>query len=149
MDTSPFGRTGHESTRVLFGAAALGAMRQEKADQVLETLLEFGVNHIDAAASPYDAELRIGPWMGRYRDRFFLASKTHDRTAAGARASIANSLQRLQVEHLDLIQLHNLVEPDEWDVAFGEDGATLFITANHRVLRLRTLTKGVPLPAEK
>ena len=123
MDTSPFGRTGHHSTRVLFGAAALGAMRQEKADQVLETLLEFGVNHIDAAASYGDAELRIGPWMGRYRDRFFLASKAHDRTAAGARASIDNSLQRLQVEQLDLIQLHNLVDEEGWQTAMGPGGA--------------------------
>ncbi len=123
MDTLPFGRTGHCSTRVLFGAAALGAMRQEKADQVLETLLEFGVNHIDTAASYGDAELRIGPWMGRYRDRFFLASKTHDRTAAGARASIARSLERLQVEQLDLIQMHNLVDDAGWNTAMGPGGA--------------------------
>lgn len=123
MDTAPFGRTGHRSTRVIFGAAALGSMRQEKADRVLETLLEFGVNHLDTAASYGDAELRIGPWMARHRQRFFLATKTHERTAAGARESIARSLQRLQVEQLDLVQLHNLVDEAEWRTAMGPAGA--------------------------
>ena len=123
MERIPFGRTGHLSTRVLFGAAALGAMRQEKADQVLETLLEFGVNHIDTAASYGDSELRVGPWMARYRDRFFLASKTGDRTAEGARASIQRSLERLQVPQLDLIQLHNLVDEEGWQTAMGKGGA--------------------------
>jgi aryl-alcohol dehydrogenase-like predicted oxidoreductase len=123
MDTIPFGRTGHRSTRVLFGAAALGSMRQEKADQVLETLLEFGVNHLDTAASYGDSELRIGPWMARHRQRFFLASKTGDRTAADARDSIRRSLERLQVAQLDLIQLHNLVDEEGWQTAMGPGGA--------------------------
>lgn len=123
METLQFGRTGHRSTRVLFGAAALGGMRQEKADQVLETLLEFGVNHIDTAASYGDSELRIGPWMARHRERFFLASKTGERTAEGARASIARSLERLQVDQLDLIQLHNLVDEDGWRTVFARGGA--------------------------
>jgi len=123
MDTAPFGRTGHHSTRVIFGAAALGGMRQAKADQVLQVLLEFGINHIDTAASYGDSELRIGPWMGRYRDRFFLASKTGDRTAAGARDSLHRSLERLRVDRLDLIQLHNLVEDAEWQTALGPGGA--------------------------
>ena len=95
MDRVAFGRTGHDSSRVLFGAAALGAMRQEKADQVLELLLAHGVNHIDTAASYGDSELRVGAWMARHRDRFFLATKTGDRTAEGARASIRRSLERL------------------------------------------------------
>src|SRR5262245_37757375 len=123
MDRLPFGRTGHESSRVLFGAAALGAMRQEKADQVLELLLAHGVNHIDTAASYGDSELRVGAWMPRYRDRFFLATKTGDRTADGARASIARSLERLRVDRIDLIQLHNLVDEGEWETAFGPGGA--------------------------
>src|ERR1035437_1601000 len=98
IDTAPFGRTGHDSTRVIFGAAALGAMRQEKADQILDLLLEYGVNHIDTAASYGDAELRLGPWMERHRDRFFLATKTEERTYAGARESLQRSLERLRVE---------------------------------------------------
>ena len=97
VDTLAFGRTGHRSSRVIFGAAALGAMRQEKADQVLELLLASGVNHIDTAASYGDSELRVGAWMERHRDRFFLATKTGDRTADGARASLQRSLERLRV----------------------------------------------------
>lgn len=119
----PFGKTGHESTRTIFGAAALGAMRQERADQVLEALLEYGVNHIDVAASYGDAELRVGAWMKEHRDSFFLATKTGERTASGARESIHRSLERLQVEQIDLIQLHNLTDEPGWDTAMGPDGA--------------------------
>ena len=123
MDCIPFGRTGHGSSRVLFGAAALGAMRQEKADQVLELLLAHGVNHIDTAASYGDSELRVGAWMPRHRDRFFLATKTGERTAEGARESIRRSLERLRVDRIDLIQLHNLVDEAEWETALGPGGA--------------------------
>jgi aryl-alcohol dehydrogenase-like predicted oxidoreductase len=123
LQTAPFGATGHQSTRVIFGAAALGAMRQEKADPILALLLEHGVNHIDTAASYGDAELRIGPWMEHHRDRFFLATKTGDRDAAGARASLQRSLERLRVSQLDLIQLHNLVDEAEWATALGPGGA--------------------------
>ena len=123
IDTARFGRTDHQSSRVIFGAAALGAMRQERADEVLDLLLEFGVNHIDAAASYGDAELRIAPWMPEHRDRFFLATKTAERTADGARAGLERSLERLGVSSVDLIQLHNLVEPDEWEIAHGNGGA--------------------------
>ncbi len=123
IETAPFGRTGHASTRVIFGAAALGTMRQERADEVLETLLRYGVNHIDTAAMYGDSELRIGPWMQQHRDRFFLATKTHERGADEARASLERSLERLQVDSVDLIQLHNLVEEGEWDEAMGPHGA--------------------------
>jgi aryl-alcohol dehydrogenase-like predicted oxidoreductase len=123
METAPFGRTGHGSSRVIFGAAALGAMRQEKADQILAILLEYGINHIDTAASYGDSELRIGPWMARHRRDFFLATKTGDRTASGARESLHRSLDRLRVDHVDLIQLHNLVEDAEWEIALGPGGA--------------------------
>ena len=123
MDTIPFGRTGHHSSRVIFGAAALGSMRQEKADRILALLLEHGVNHIDTAASYGDSELRVGPWMARDRAQFFLATKTGERRAAGARESLERSLERLQVEQVDLIQLHNLVEEDEWETALGPGGA--------------------------
>jgi aryl-alcohol dehydrogenase-like predicted oxidoreductase len=122
-DRAPFGRTGHESSRVIFGAAALGSMRQERADEVLATLLEFGVNHIDTAASYGDSELRVAPWMAEHRGRFFLATKTGERSGDGARASLERSLTRLGVDSVDLIQLHNLVEPDEWEVAHGPGGA--------------------------
>src|SRR5262245_39818428 len=114
METIPFGRTGHNSSRVIFGAAAFWRMRQEKAYQILDLLLEYGVNHIDTAAMYGDSELRIGPWMARHRHHFFLATKTMDRTAEAARESLHRSLERLRVDHVDLIQMHNLVEEDEW-----------------------------------
>jgi aryl-alcohol dehydrogenase-like predicted oxidoreductase len=122
-DRAPFGRTGHDSSRVIFGAAALGSMSQERADHVLATLVEFGVNHIDTAASYGDSELRIAPWMPVHRGRFFLATKTGERSGDGARASLERSLTRLGVDSVDLIQLHNLVEPDEWEEAHGPGGA--------------------------
>ena len=119
----PFGGTGHQSTAVLFGGAAVGKVSQEKADEVLELLLRHGVNHIDTAASYGDSELRIGPWMKDHRDDFFLATKTGQRTYEGAKADIQKSLERLQVDNVDLIQLHNLTHPDDWDTAMGTDGA--------------------------
>lgn len=123
LSTAPFGRTGHRSSRVIFGAAALGGMRQERADEVLQVLLDAGVNHLDTAASYGDSELRIGPWMAEHRDRFFLATKTGQRRGDAARAELERSLDRLRVDSVDLIQLHNLVEPDEWDVVHGPGGA--------------------------
>jgi aryl-alcohol dehydrogenase-like predicted oxidoreductase len=123
IPVAPFGRTGHDSSRIIFGAAALGSMSQERADGLLGLLLEHGVNHIDTAAGYGDSELRIAPWMPEHRDRFFLATKTAERTGDGARAGLERSLERLGVDQVDLIQLHNLVEPDEWETAHGPGGA--------------------------
>jgi aryl-alcohol dehydrogenase-like predicted oxidoreductase len=123
IESTPFGKTGHQSTRVIFGAAALGGMKQERADTVLELLLEYGINHIDTAASYGESELRIGPWMREHRKRFFLATKTGDRSYEGARASLHRSLERLRVDQLDMIQLHNLVDEKEWETALGARGA--------------------------
>ncbi|MCS6828634.1 MAG: aldo/keto reductase [Caldilinea sp.] len=118
-----FGRTGHMSTVTIFGAVALASVSQAEADRTLDLLLEYGVNHIDTAASYGDSELRIGPWMERHRKEFFLATKTGQRTYAAARDEIRRSLERLRVDAVDLIQLHNLVHPDEWEVAMGPGGA--------------------------
>ena len=123
IPTAPFGRTGHDSTRVIFGAAGLASMRQERADEVLATLLRHGVNLIDTAAGYGDSELRIGPWMREHRQDVFLATKTGERTGDAARAELERSLERLQVDHVDSIQLHNLVEPDEWETAHAPGGA--------------------------
>jgi aryl-alcohol dehydrogenase-like predicted oxidoreductase len=98
-------------------------MKQDKADRVLEVILEYGINHIDTAASYGDSELRIGPWMREHRKRFFLATKTGERTYEGARASLHRSLERLRVDQVDLIQMHNLVAEDEWETALGAHGA--------------------------
>jgi aryl-alcohol dehydrogenase-like predicted oxidoreductase len=123
MDSLPFGRTGHRSSRVIFGAAALGAMRQDRADRVLDTVLAGGINHIDTAASYGDSELRLAPFLADHRDEFFLATKTDGRTGDAARAQLELSLNRLGVDQVDLIQLHNLVEPDEWETAHAPGGA--------------------------
>lgn len=119
----PFGRTGHMSARTLFGAAALSRVTQEEADRTLELLLQYGVNHIDTAASYGDSELRIGPWMDKHRNDFFLATKTGERTYQKAYDEIRRSLERLQVDQIDLLQLHNLVDPDEWKTALASHGA--------------------------
>ena len=119
----PFGRTGHLSTRTLFGAAALGEVSQADADRTMEVLMKFGVNHLDTAASYGEAELRLGPSMAKYRNEFFLATKTEERTYQGAKESIQRSLERLQTDHLDLIQLHAVIEDAEWEIATGPRGA--------------------------
>jgi aryl-alcohol dehydrogenase-like predicted oxidoreductase len=121
--TQPFGRTGHESTVTLFGAAAFSRVTQEEADRTMELLIQAGVNHIDTAASYGESEDRLGPWMERERGRFFLATKTGERTYEAAKAQIHKSLERLRVPNVDLIQLHNLAQEDEWEVAMGPDGA--------------------------
>jgi len=120
---APFGSTGHESTRTIFGAAALGSLSQAEADPTLELLLEHDVNHIDTAAGYGDSELRLAPWLRQHRDRFFLATKTGQRDRAGAREEIRRSLDRLRVDHVDLLQLHNLVDVIEWETALREGGA--------------------------
>src|SRR5947209_3572094 len=118
-----FGRTGHKSTRVIFGAASLGHVSQKVADQTLEVLLRHGVNHIDTAASYGDSELRIAPWLKREPGRFFLATKVDKRDEKGAREQLNRSLDRLGVDHVDLWQMHSLADPIEWDQALSPGGA--------------------------
>ncbi len=123
IERIPFGRTGHDSSRVIFGAAALAAMRQGRADRVLSGVLEHGINHIDTAASYGDSELRLAPWLEEHRKEVFLATKTIERSAATAREGLQQSLERLRVDHVDLIQMHNLVDEDGWQTAMGPGGA--------------------------
>jgi aryl-alcohol dehydrogenase-like predicted oxidoreductase len=118
-----FGATGHDSSRVIFGAAALGSVAKADADRALEVLLEHGVNHIDVAASYGDAELRVATWLRRHPDTFFVATKTGERTYRGAREEIRRSLDRLGVDRIDSIQLHNLVDVIDWETALGPNGA--------------------------
>src|SRR3982075_1489313 len=118
-----FGRTGHKSSRTLFGAASLSSVTQAAADRTLEVLLKHDVNHIDTAASYGDAELRIAPWLKREPGRFFLATKGDKRDEKGAREEINRSLDRLGVDHVDLWQIHSLADPIEWDQALSPEGA--------------------------
>lgn len=129
IETAPFGRTGHMSSRVIFGAAAFMHISQEAADEALAVLRRHGVNHLDTAADYGDSELHLAPWLARYPGEFFLATKTGARSGPGARASLERSLERLGVDHVDLVQLHNLVEQDEWEEAFSPGGAVEALAA--------------------
>src|SRR2546427_4704803 len=123
ISKADFGRTGHKSTRVIFGAASLGHVSQKVADQTLEVLLRHGVNHIDTAASYGDSELRIAPWLKREPGRFLFASHVAKRREKGAREQLNRSLDRLGVDHVDLWQMHSLADPIEWDQALSPGGA--------------------------
>lgn len=124
IPTQPFGKTGHESTKVIFGAAALWGMAEDReAAPTLELLLRHGINHIDTAASYGRSERRVGAWMPEHRGRFFLATKTEKRTRDESHAQIEKSLERLRTDHVDLLQLHNLVDEGDWETALGPGGS--------------------------
>jgi aryl-alcohol dehydrogenase-like predicted oxidoreductase len=127
IEKLPFGNTGHMSTRVIFGSACLRRAGQGEADKVLELLLEYGINHIDTAPLYGDAELRIGPWMKHHRDKFFLATKTDKLTYHDAREQFYRSLERLQVDRVDLLQMHNLTDVVYREAAMGPGGALEFL----------------------
>jgi aryl-alcohol dehydrogenase-like predicted oxidoreductase len=123
LSTKPFGRTGHESTRILFGACALNNATPEETDATMARVIEAGINHIDTAVMYGLSEERLGPWMETHRDQFFLATKTERRTRDGALGELEGSLRRLRTDHVDLWQMHVLVDEDDWETAMGPGGA--------------------------
>jgi aryl-alcohol dehydrogenase-like predicted oxidoreductase len=123
IPTQTFGHTGHDSTRIIFGAAALSVVSQDDADRTIALLEQHGINHFDTAASYGESELRLGPWLEHNRDSVFLATKTGERESGPAYDQIRRSLERLRVDSVDLIQLHNLVDESEWETAMGAGGA--------------------------
>src|ERR1700746_2632755 len=123
IEQAEFGRTGHFSSRVIFGGAALAHVTQRVAGETPDVRLAHGVNHLDVASSYGEAEVRIRPWLQRERGRFFLATKGDERTAAEARAELHRSLDRMGVDHVDLWQMHALADPIEWDIALSPGGA--------------------------
>ena len=132
METRRFGRTGHMSTIAIFGAAAFGQISQQDADSVMESIIEAGINHIDVAPSYGQAEMRIGPWMPRERERFFLGCKTMERTREGAWKEMQGSLKRLQTDHFDLYQCHAVTTMEELDAITMKDGALEAFAAARR-----------------
>jgi aryl-alcohol dehydrogenase-like predicted oxidoreductase len=122
-----FGKTGHQSSRTIFGSVSLGRANQSEADRVLDLLWQYGVNHIDTAPRYGEAELRLGPWMKKYRDQFFLATKTDERTYQDAKAQFQRSLDRLQVDSVDLLQFHNLTDAASREIIMGPGGALEFL----------------------
>jgi aryl-alcohol dehydrogenase-like predicted oxidoreductase len=127
IEKQSFGKTGHMSTRTIFGSVCLRRASQNEADKVLDLLVEYGVNHVDTAPLYGDAELRLGPWMKRNRDQFFLATKIDKRTYSEAREQFYRSLDRLQVDHVDLLQIHNLTDVVYRETVMGPGGALEFL----------------------
>lgn len=131
----PFGRTGHASTQIIFGSYALSNATQKEADQVLELLLEYGINHIDTAPMYGNAEKRIGAWTGKHRDGFFIATKSRSRTYEGAWKNLRCSLDQLKIDYIDLWQMHGLTNQAGWEKAMGPGGALeAFIEAREKGL---------------
>ncbi len=141
---APFGRTGHSSSRVVFGAAALSGMSPERAEATLDLVGRHGINHVDVAAmyGKGQAEKNLAPWLVENRSKIFLATKTGERTGGAARRELEASLTRMGVDSVDLIQLHNLVEPDEWDVVHAKGGAAeaLFAARDEGLVRFVGVT---------
>ena len=135
ISKQPFGRTGHTSTRIIFGSYALSEATQAEADHALAMLLEHGVNHIDTAPRYGNAEKRIGPWMEKHRGDFFIATKTRRRSYEGAWDDLQRSLDRLRVDYVDLWQMHGLTNPVGWEKAMGPEGTLeAFIEARDKGL---------------
>jgi len=122
MEYRRLGALGHSSSVLIYGAAALGGVDQDTADRSIQQALGAGINHFDVAASYGDAELRLGPWMSGIRKEIFLATKTGDRTRDEAWASINRSLERLQTDRVDLLQLHAVGDLTELDTVLGAGG---------------------------
>jgi aryl-alcohol dehydrogenase-like predicted oxidoreductase len=127
IDKISFGKTGHQSSRTIFGAVSLWEASQSEADRALDLLWEFGVNHIDTAPSYGDSEQRLGPWMKKYRDQFFLATKTSEQTYQDSKDQFYRSLDRLQVDSVDLLQFHNLTDAITRETIFKPGGALEFL----------------------
>jgi aryl-alcohol dehydrogenase-like predicted oxidoreductase len=123
MEKRRLGKTGHTSTVLTLGGAALGRVTQAEADAAMSLVMEHGINHIDVAPSYGEAELRIGPWMPRHRKDFFLGCKTQARDKAGAWESIKRSMDRLKVDHFDLFQFHGVDDLANLNTILGPNGA--------------------------
>jgi len=123
MEKRRLGRLEHESSVLIYGAAALGDVPQDVADRSIQEALDGGINHFDVAADYGEAESRLGAWMPQIRDRVFLATKTGHRDRESAWQQINDSLRRLQTDRVDLLQLHAIGDLGELDAATRPDGA--------------------------
>jgi len=123
MERRRFGRTDHQSTIAIFGAAAFYEISQAEADKAIEKVIAAGVNHIDVAPGYGQAEERLGPWMPQIRGRFFLGCKTMERRKADATAELRRSLEILRVDKFDLFQLHAITSMAELDQVTTPGGA--------------------------
>jgi aryl-alcohol dehydrogenase-like predicted oxidoreductase len=149
IPTLLFGRTGHESTRTIFGAAAFWDTPPKDVDVTMDLILQNGVNHVDVAASYGKAEQLLGDWIRRHGKPFFLATKTDQRTRQAAYDQIRRSLELLHVDQVDMIQLHALHEEPDWTTAFGPGGVieAVIQARDEGLVRFIGVTgHGVPVP---
>jgi len=149
IPTLPFGHTGHESTRTIFGAAAFWETPQKDVDALMDLVLQSGINHVDTAASYGQSEDLLGDWIRRHGRPFFLATKTGERTRQAAYDQIRRSLERLHVDQVDMIQLHALHEEPDWSIALGPGGAleAAIQARDEGLVRFIGITgHGVPVP---
>jgi aryl-alcohol dehydrogenase-like predicted oxidoreductase len=123
MERRRLGKLDHDSSVLIYGAAALSEVDQETADVSVQEALDAGINHFDVAAGYGDAELRLGPWMPWIRSDIFLATKTDQRDRESAWAQINRSLERLGTDSVDLIQIHAVGDLETLDRVTGPDGA--------------------------
>ncbi len=123
MEHRRLGRLGRENGVLIFGGAALGEVTEEAADTAIGQALDAGVDHFDTAADYGESEVHYGRWMPEMREEIFLSTKTGDRDGDAARRSIERSLERLQVDSVDLIQLHAVCDPEDLDRATAPGGA--------------------------
>src|ERR671922_2349369 len=123
MECRRLGRTGHLSSVVIFGAAAVGMVDEPTAAAALDRASAAGVNQIDVAPTYGEAELRIGPWLARHRRQIFLGCKTRERTKDGAAKELRRSLERLRTDHVDLYQLHAITDTQTLDETLAPGGA--------------------------
>ena len=123
MEHRRLGRLGRENSVLILGGAALAEATVEDADRTIQRALDAGVDHFDTAADYGDSELRYGRWMPEIRDSIFLSTKTGLREKDAAKRQIHDSLVRLRVDDVDLLQLHAVGDLEDLDKATGPGGS--------------------------
>jgi aryl-alcohol dehydrogenase-like predicted oxidoreductase len=123
MEHRRLGRLGSENSVLIFGGAALAEATEEDSDTAIAQALDAGVDHFDTAADYGDSELQYGRWMPEIRNRIFLSTKTGLREKDAAKRQIQDSLERLRVDNVDLLQLHSVGDIEDLDRATGPGGS--------------------------
>ena len=123
MEHRRLGRLDRENSVLIFGGAALAEATEEDSDAAIQRALDAGVDHFDTAADYGDSELQYGRWMPEIRDRIFLSTKTGLREKDAAKRQIQDSLERLRVDNVDLLQLHSVGDIEDLDRATGPGGS--------------------------
>ncbi len=123
METRIFGKTGAKITLITMGGCGLGYVGQSEADKAVKLAMDHGINMIDVAPTYGNAEVRLNPWIEKYRNKFFLSEKTLKRKKNGAWRQLNKSLEKLGTSYFDLYQFHAVSSMEELDQILGENGA--------------------------